>query len=250
MIALETRALLAPILASSSAALSRLALSLGGESALKLLASDAFVSLLRGYGTSRERLTLARSYLSLLQISGDALLSDLTSVSTMSPCRFVVFSIQRLQLQVVSGERREPSIHLRDLIAALCSLTPVPLGDTEEALMDAEVVYPAEIVAATTTPAPLFALLPCNSERWIEDFPMLKTHLQNLTLNDRILCRRPLHLPVFRMGSCRRLQDVFGRMTGLLKRDPRSQLQLASALLSFFLGCHLERLDRRSRDDL
>lgn len=245
VLALETLALRTPFMASSSAALSRLVLSLGGRPALKLLASDAFVSLLRGYGTSQERLSLARSYLSLLKISYDALLSDVMLASTLSPCRYVVFSMPGLRLQVLSGERGEPPIHLRDLIAALCSLTPIPLATSVESLMDAEIVYPAEIVAAATAPAPLAAFLPYGAAAWIEDFPMLKLHIQNLTLNDRILCRRPLPLPVFRMGSRRRLQGVFGRMTeDVLRTDPESQMLLASTLLSFFLCCHLGWLSR------
>lgn len=245
-VALETLALRAPsLVASSCAALCRLTLSLGGEAALRRLASDSFVSLLRGYGDPQQRLGLARAFLARLKIHKHALLSDLASTSSLCQCAYLVFSTDCLSLRAYRGDSAEPPLQLCELIASLCSLAPVPLSQARASLMDAEVVFPAEVLASLLTP--LFAVLPLAQASWMESLPPpLHRPLQLLTLNDRVLSRRPASVPIFRI--CCRAQGFFGQFSAALSGATlASRRQLAATLLLFHLACYLEVCGGRGR---
>ena len=237
-VALETQALSVPsLVASSCAALCRLTLSLGGEAALRRLASDSYVSLLRGYGEPQQRLGLARAFLARLQIPKHALLSDLASTSSLCPCAYLVFSTDSLSLRTYRGDPAEPPLLLCELIASLCSLVPVPLSRGRASLMDAEGVFPAEVLVSLLRP--LFAVLPLAQASWMESLPPLNKPLQLLTLNDRILSRRPASVPIFRVFC--RVQGFFGQLAAALSGSTlASHSQLAASLLLFHLACFLE----------
>lgn len=239
-VAVETQALRAPVAASSSAALCRLTLGLGGDAALRLLVSDTFVSLLRGYGSPAQRLKLARAYLAQLRIPSSVLLSDAAcGAALLGPCRFLVFSLERLSPWVFSAEASaQPQVRLGALVAALCSLTPVPLGrGGGDAAMDVEVVYPWRAVASMISPRPLLALAPAEQDTWLEGLPLPAAPLLWLTLNDRLLSRRPPEIPVFRIPCA--LRGFFDPVTALPRAGRRLQAELGASLLCFLLACHL-----------
>ena len=240
---METQALRSPVLASSCSALCKLALNLGGESALRLLVSDCFVSLVRGYGHPAQRLRLARSYLSRLRIPSTSLLSD--ARGTSGPCRFLVFSMERLNLKIYSEEADAEPIRLVELVAALCSLTPVTLSSSLDALMDAEVIYPSQAISGVISPTALLAVSPAERDTWLEGLPVPSAHLQCLTLNDRILCRRPAGIPVFRIPCVPR--GFFDQLTTVSVSGRHMQAELGAAVLCFLLSCHLSVLQNRER---
>ena len=242
-VALETQALRSPVLASSCSALCKLALSLGGERALRLLVSDSFVSLLRGYGQPGHRLRLARSYLERLRIPSTSLLSD--AGGTSGPCRFLVFSMERLSLKIYSEDAEAEPIRLVDLVAALCSLTPVPLSISLDALMDAEVIYPSQAISDMIGPKALLAISPAEQDTWLEGLPVPSAHLQCLTLNDRILCRRPSGVPTFRIPCVSR--GFFDQLTTVPVARRHVQAELGAAVLCFLLSCHLLALKSSER---
>jgi hypothetical protein len=236
-VALETQALRSPVAASSCAALCRLALGLGGDAALRLLVSDAFVSLLRGYGSPEQRLKLARSYLAQLRIPASSLLSDASGGALLGPCRFLVFSSERLAPRLFSEEEASGAgVRLGDLVAALCSLSPVPLGALDAA-MDAEVVYPWQALASMLSPRPLLGFAPADQDSWLEGLPLPSSSLSWLALNDRLLSRRPPDVPFFRIRCA--LRGFFDPLALLPRAGRRLQAQLGASVLCFLLSCHL-----------
>ena len=140
------------VVASSGAALVTLALLLGGERALKLLRSRRFSPLLMGLGANH-RIELAGTWLRTLQVPQDLWLGEFLRLRR--PQLHVVLYDGTLQAPILFGLDGSDA-PLADLVAALCSLSPV--GTRQ--LFDVEVLVASEALACALKPVPLLQLAP------------------------------------------------------------------------------------------
>jgi len=233
-VAMKVYPLCVPTVASSGAALTTLALCLGGLEAAKLLSSSAYVKLLKGFGSSSERKTLARSWLTRLGIPLDADIVDLKKLGCI-PCGFVLHCAERQTPMLFSGRSAEENLALVDLVAALCSLMPIRLGVVS--LLDAEYILPFECLASLVSPLPLFALGP--AEPPLCGPTTMEYSALLMSLNDRMLTRNARKLPIFRVRGPH-LLETFVSVTmdfGFVWSEG-----VAVALLCFIVACFLETL--------
>jgi hypothetical protein len=233
-VSLHTFPLCAPIVASSGAALTTLALQLGGPDAVKLLASKAFVKLLKGFGSSKERKTLARSWLSRLGIPLDAGIVDLERLGC-TPCGFVLYCAERQTPMLFHGRREEESLGLVELTAALCSLMPVRMGAFS--LLDAEHILPFECLAAAVSPPPLFVVGP--SEPSLSGHKGVAYSALFMSFSDRMLTQNACALPIFRVHVPHFLETLISNAADyeFVRRD-----DAAAAFLCFSMACILQTL--------
>lgn len=238
-LALETTPLDMSSVATSGAGLAKLLLSLGGTNAVDRLRRPRFSSLLRGEGAAEDRLLKARRLLQSLGVDEEARLADLSAARGPSApsLRFLCFSIDRLTLKELEGR-----CLLRELLAGLCSWSPVPLEAEDDFILDAELLFPAEAIGEVLSPPPVFLVKPQAPDAWLDALPSLHQGFRHLLLNDRILARKASIRPVFSMKNCYRLEDFF--ILGRQESDPGLLLQLAACLLTFFLACQLSCLSR------
>ena len=223
-----------PVVASSGAALTILAMSLGGPDAAKLLASKAYVKLFKGFGSSRERKTLAHSWLSRLRIPIDARISDLEKLGCTS-CGFLLYCAENQTPVLFHGRSAETNLALVDLVAALCSLMPIRTASLS--LLDAEHILPFECLASAVSPLPLFAVGPAEPNlrgpRAMEYSALL------ISLNDRMLSRNARGIPIFRIRVPHLLETL---LSNDVDYDMARTDDVAAALLCFVVACFLETL--------
>jgi hypothetical protein len=237
-VSLHTFPLCAPVVASSGAALTALALQLGGADAVKLLASKAFVKLLKGFGSSKERKTLAKSWLARLGIPLDAGVVDLESLGC-TPCGFVLYCAERQTPMLFHGRCAEESLGLVELVAALCSLMPVRTGAVS--LLDAEHILPFECLAAAVSPPPLFVVGP--SEPSLGGHRGVAYSALFMSFSERMLTRNACSLPIFRVHVPHLLETLVSSAVDcdFVRRD-----DAAAAFLCFSVACILQTLKQRS----
>jgi hypothetical protein len=222
------------IVASSGAALVTLAMCLAGSNAVGLLSSKEYVKLLKGFGSSQERITLARSWLARLGIPLDADVTDLEKLGC-TPCGFVLYCAERQCPVLFHGRGEKDKIAVADLTAALCSLTPVktPFGS----LLDPEHILPFESLASAISPTPLFAVGP--TEPTLRGPRAMEYSALLYSLNDRMLSRNTRDVPVFRFRVPHLLETLLSSSDASAGAGGDV---VAAALLSFILACLLERL--------
>lgn len=233
-LALETEPLDMSTVATSGAGLAKLLLTLGGPAAVDMLSLPRFSSLLRGEGTAENRLLKARKLVQCLGVHEEARLSDLCAMrgSSAPALRFLCFSVDRLTPMQLG-----PTCLLTELLAGLCSWSPVALREEADSILDAELLFPAEAIGEVLRPPPTFLIKPQAPDAWLATVPSLHRGFSHLSLNDRILARKAPPRPVFSMGHCRRLEDVFSLRR--LSREPALRPQLAACLVTFFVACRL-----------
>jgi hypothetical protein len=233
----QTLPLCAPCVASSGAALTMLALCLGGRKAVELLDSKAYVSLLKGFGSSKERKALARSWLARLGIPLDAGIVDLEKLGC-APCGFVLYCAERQTPMLFNGLSETDDLALTDLVAALCSLMPV--RTSAFSLLDAEHILPFECLASAVSPPPLFVVGP--TEPSLRGHRGMEFSALLMSLNDRMLALNSCRLPMFRVRVPHFLETLVSE-TGDFSLTSSSEA--GAALLCFVMACVLETLKAR-----
>lgn len=157
LVTLQAPALPLATLGSSGAGLSSLALQLGGMAGLRLLASKAYVQLLKGFGAATAREKLACSWLTRLGVPAAALLSDLGALGGL-PCTVALFDVERQAPVLFGSHGPNGGVRLAELVAALCSLLPSRLGALH--FVDLECVLPAHCIIQALQPPPFFVVCP------------------------------------------------------------------------------------------
>jgi hypothetical protein len=243
LVALRAPPLPLAVLGSSGAALARLALQLGGARALRLLLSEEYVQLLKGYGPAAERGRLARSWLARLGVPAAALLADLAALGGL-PCTLALLDVERQLPTLVCSHRPCGAVRLAELVPALCSLVPSPLGARH--VVDLEHVLPPQCLAAALRPPPL--LLAAASEPSLAGPAALRFSASLASLQERLLCRGGCAAaPVFRCRVPHLLETTLSsgasRRT-CLDRGGERPASTAAALLVYVWACLLDGLGR------
>ena len=218
------------IVASSAAALTTLALRLGGLLAVRLLFCKSYIQLIKGFGASEERKALAQSWLARLGVPLDASLADMMTLRC-TPCSFFLFCAESQVPKLFDGMTAD--LALVDLVAAICSLMPVQLRDGG-LLLDAELLLPFEVLAALVRPAPLFVVGP------MEAVPKRSSLV--LSFSDRMLASNVTSFPIFRTHARRPFEAL------LLTAAEVAYVPCADAaatLFCFFVACVLHVTPQR-----
>jgi len=239
-VALRAPPLHLPIVSSSGAALASLALRLGGRHALHLLLSREYVQLLKGFGTSDERLRLASSWLARMRVPLDAVLPDLSRLACL-PFAVVLYCARSQIPRFVcthGGLVEGASFRLPVLVAALCSLVPIP-GPSRALLLDAEHVIPMECLAGAVTPPPLFVFGP--SEPSLRGLRSLEFSVLLASFNERLLTqggRLRGALPIFRTSVPHLLETMLSGDDEALSSVGWA-LPQAATLIVYLVACVL-----------